>query len=81
MDELTHSGIYFFDPNLNTVKRHATGTNGPTREVEVNITTAMHLMNVRRGMLALVQSNPLATESAIAAWQDALAVYFAHWEE
>ena len=81
MDEFTHSGVYSFDPNLNIIKRHATGTNGPTREVEVNITVGMYLMNVRRAMLALVQADPRDTESAIAAWQSILFVYFAHWEE
>lgn len=80
MDEMSHSGVYSFDANLMTIQRHATSL-FPARRIQLGSEARNHLAIIRDGLVHRNRANPHGTESAIAAWQDVLAVYFAHWEE
>lgn len=81
MDEFSHAGIFSFDPNTYVIRRHASDGRWPSRSVGVSNADRDHLVMTRQAFLALVQREPKSTETAIAAWQAILSVYFAHWEE
>lgn len=79
MDALSGSFLYSFDANVMSITRHASAI-APMRRVSIPVETRNHLSVVRAGIVAQVNSGN-GVESGIDAWQDVLAVYFAHWEE
>lgn len=79
MDALTTASLYTFDANVMSITRHATAS-APKRTVYVPAQTRGFLATIRSSIVLHVNACN-GVESGIDAWQDVLAVYFAHWEE
>lgn len=79
MDALSGSFLYSFDANVMSITRHANAF-APEHRVYMSTKARDHLATVRAGIILSVNAGK-SVELAIDAWQDVLAVYFAHWGE
>lgn len=80
MDSMSHSSVFSFDPNTQTITRHTTDS-AVKADVRLDNESVWTLRKIRAGFVRLNDANPQDIESSIAAWQHLLATYFAAWEE